>query len=859
MAKKVTRLYEQFQPEHYQLELAIDREHMAFRGTVVVKGKKVGRPSQRFTFHQKELKITAATVIKHDKTGNKELVIKRINNQDSLDEVRLHTDEMVYPGNYTITMEFEGKITKPMNGIYPCSFTHDGKDKQLIATQFESHHAREAFPCVDEPAAKATFDLAVDTPAGEVTLGNTPIKKQTTAKGRQTTTFETTPKMSVYLLAFVTGEMGYKETKTKNGTLVRSYATPGKVELTPYSVEAAARCLEFFEDYFDVPYPLPKLDMVALPDFSSGAMENWGLVTYRESIMLIDEKSSSIESKQLCALVVAHELSHQWFGNLVTMEWWDDLWLNESFANMMEYLAVDALHPEWLIWEQFVSHETAGAKRRDSLVDVQPIKCEVRHPDEISTLFDPAIVYAKGGSVLRMLLHYIGEEAFRRGLKLYFDKHRYANTQADDLWAELSQASGQNIGNFMDGWLQRPGFPLVDIDWQPGDKTIKLQQQRFLNDPAATDQHAKPWQVPLAATQNLETRLLAKKSGQSSLAPTNKPLLLNHDGQSYFLPRYKNPDHLRAIADGIQNGEIDTIDRLLLIDNYTILQRGGQASTVDLLELLTGYGQETSESVWGAVAGGTAEVRRLIGGDDTSETQLDALIQDLVLSLTEKLGWDDAAKEDAQTLRLRGLSHSMAAGAKAQTIIDEGLRRFKSFKQPADLPASTRTVIYYMGARHGSQADFQKLLDLHAQTQNADEKEEIASALTSVKDPRRYQTLIKLLKTDAIRRQDLLHWFVWLLRNRYSRADAWQWLVTEWAWVEKEFASEKSYGFFARYPGSIFSHPEELKQFQDFFDDKRSIVAMTRDIALAEAEIKSRIAWRQRNEAPVKAWLAKQK
>ncbi len=858
MSKKVVRLCEQFQPENYQLELSLDRKAMTFSGRVATRGKKTGMPSQRLTFHQKELKITAATIIKHDKKGDKELPVNRINNHNSLDEVRLHAEQMIYPGDYTVTMEFEGKITKPMNGIYPCFFKHDGKDKKLIATQFESHHAREAFPCIDEPAAKATFDLTLVTPTDETVLSNTPVKTQKKAGQQQTTSFETTPKMSVYLLAFVVGELGYKESKTKDGTTVRCYATPDNVPLTAYSVEVAVRCLEFFEDYFGVAYPLSKLDMVALPDFSSGAMENWGLVTYRESIMFVDERSSSIESKQQAALVIAHELSHQWFGNLVTMQWWDDLWLNESFANMMEYLAVDALYPEWRIWEQFVSHETAIAKRRDSLADVQPIKSEVRHPDEISSLFDPAIVYAKGGSVLRMLLQYIGEPAFRRGLKMYFDKHAYGNTEADDLWAALSHASGQDIGSFMNGWLRRPGYPVVDVAWQPGDKKIELSQQRFLSDPATADADSKPWQVPLAATQTLNASLLTKKTAQTTVTIKGKqPLLVNHNGDSYFLPRYLNKDHLQQIVDGIKEDTVGIIDRLLLLDNYTMLQRGGQASAVDLLELLEGYQNETSESVWGAMAVAIGEIRRLIEGDEVMERKLDGIVQKLVAETADKLSWEDKSTDSSQTLRLRGLTHSMAAGAKSQTIIDEGKQLFAKFKKPSDLSASTRTVIYYIGARYGSLADFQKLLGLYKTTPNADDKDELASALTSAKEPRRYEALIKLLKTDEVRRQDLMHWFVWLLRNRYSRTAAWQWLVSEWPWLEKEFASDKSYGYFARYPGGIFSRPDELKQFKKFFEPKKSIVAMGRDITLAEAEITSRIAWRQRNETAVKAWLKK--
>lgn len=860
MSKKVARLYEQFQPEHYNLSLKLDKKNMTFSGSVSVRGKKTGRPSQRLTLHQKELKITTATITKHDKKGDKALLVSRINNQNSFDEVRLHAKDMVYPGNYTVTMTFEGAITRPMHGIYPCFFKHDGKDKKLIATQFESHHAREAFPCIDEPTAKATFDLTLETPAGETVIANTPLKEQQT-KGKQLiTSFETTPKMSSYLLAFVVGELGYKEAKTKDGVTVRAYATLENLRLTQHGLDETVRILEFFDDYFGVPYPLQKLDLVALPDFAVGAMENWGLMTFREQCMLADPVSSSIESKQLVSLVVAHEISHQWFGDLVTMKWWDDLWLNESFANLMEYVAVDALWPEWHIWEQFVSHETASAKRRDSLADVQPIRTTVNHPDEISTVFDPSIVYAKGGTVLRMLMHHIGESAFRRGLKLYFDKHGYGSTEADDLWRALSEASGQDIAGFMDDWLRRPGYPLVSIDWQPDKPTVKLRQQRFLNDPAAKSDDTTPWQVPLATTHPLSEELLTKKTSPVTVKLAGKtPLIFNHDGTSYFLPHYANSVHLQQIVNGVQTGTVDTIDRLLLLDNYAMLQRGGISTTVELLELLSGYQHEASESVWGAMAIAIGEARKLIEGDEASERSLDDLVQRLVLETAEKLGWEDQPKDDAQTLRLRGLVYSVAASAKSKSILDTGLKHFARFKKPADLSASTRSVVYYLGARYGTAADFRKLLDLYHATSGADEREEIASALTGAKEPKRYQQLIKMLQSEAIRRQDLPHWYIWLLRNRYTRHAVWQWLTSEWAWIEKEFGSDKNYGFFARYPGSVFTRENELEQFQDFFEPKKSIVAMGHDIKLAEAEITSRIAWRARNEAAVKAWLRQSK
>ncbi len=859
MGSKVARLYEQFQPEHYQLHLIPDRDAMTFSGTVTIRGKKVGRPSERLTFHQKDLKITDAQVIKHDKKGDQKLEVARINTQNTLHEVRVHAKDKVYPGAYTVTLEFTGKITKPMNGIYPCYFKHDGQDKMLIATQFESHFAREAFPCIDEPEAKATFDLALTTPAGETVIANTPVRSQTKEGDSMLTKFETTPRMSSYLLAFAYGELGYKEAKTKDGIVVRTYATPDNVRLTEHGLQFAVKALEFFSDYFGVPYPLPKLDMLALPDFSAGAMENWGLVTYRETTMLADPKTSSIESKQLVAMVVGHELSHQWFGNLVTMKWWDDLWLNESFANLMEYVVVDAIYPEWHVWEHFVSGETGSAKRRDSLADVQPIKMGVSHPDEINTLFDPSIVYAKGGTVLHMLLEYIGEDAFRRGLKVYFDKHRYSNTQADDLWEALSAASGQNIHAFMDGWLKRPGYPLITVDWQPGSQTVELAQQRFLSDPTAKPDATEPWHVPLAATRTLAKPLLDKPRASTQISNTSKaPFILNHDGNSYFLPRYTVPAHLAHIVDAVKQDQVDAIDRLLLLDNYTMLQRGGLASTTELLDLLSGYEHEASESVWGAIAVAIGEARRLIEGDKAAEGQVDTLANGLVAKLVAQLGWDDSPKDSAQTLRLRGLAHSIAAGAKNAAVLKAALERFRSCKSPGDLAASTRTVIYYVAARYGTASDFKKLLELYRQAANADEKDELASGLTGAKEPARYKQLIDMLKTDDIRRQDLMHWFVWLLRNRYSRTSTWQWLLDNWSWVEQEFSSDKSYSFFARYPGSIFSRPAELVQFNDFFEPKKSILAMTRDITLAQQEIMSRVAWRQRNEADVKAWLKKQ-
>ena len=480
MTASVARFIESFIPENYNLFLDINRSEKTFTGNVAITGEAL---DNHISLHQKDL--TISSVLLDNESLNFQM--------DDANEA-FHI-ELPETGVLTLVIEFSGRITDNMTGIYPSYYTYNGEKKEIISTQFESHFAREAFPSVDEPEAKATFDFSLkfDAEEGDIALSNMPEINSHLREETGVWTFETTPRMSTYLLAFGFGALQGKTAKTQNGTEVGVFATVAQAENSvDFALDIAVRVIDFYEDYFQVKYPIPLSYHLALPDFSAGAMENWGLVTYREVYLLVDENSSAA-SRQQVALVVAHELAHQWFGNLVTMKWWDDLWLNESFANMMEYVSVDAIEPSWNIFEDFQTTGVPHALQRDATDGVQSVHMEVNHPDEINTLFDSAIVYAKGSRLMHMLRRWLGDEAFAKGLKAYFEKHQYNNTVGRDLWNALSDASGKDVSSFMDTWLEQPGYPVVSAEVI--DDTLILSQKQFFI--GEHEDKGRLWEIPL--------------------------------------------------------------------------------------------------------------------------------------------------------------------------------------------------------------------------------------------------------------------------------------------------------------------------------------------------------------------------
>lgn len=836
---EVTRLYSSFCPKKYSLLLNINAKELSFKGVCKINGELASNNQKTVVLHSTKLDIANITV------ENLHADFK-INDDELTITLPKHKNNTV-----NINIDYSGVITKAMHGIYP-AFSADGD--VLIATQFESHHAREAFPCVDEPEAKATFEVELVTNQNLQVLGNMPIKVQKdTSDDKTTTTFETTPIMSTYLLAFVIGKMHRVTTNTENGTEVSVWSTPNHdIESLIFPLEVAVKTIEFLNDYFGVDYPLPKLDQVALPDFSSGAMENWGLVTYRELALIADPETISTSSKEYIALVIAHELAHQWFGNLVTMKWWDDLWLNESFATLMEYLIIDALYPDWNVMLNFASHEALSAYRRDILPGVQPIITPVNHPDQISTLFDPSIVYAKGARLLYMAYSLVGNKAFKKGLGQYFEDYAYGNTSGDDLWAALSKSSGIDVSSIMTSWVTQPGLPYLTVENKPNN-SLKITQNQLSSEPTKS---TAQWSIPLWPDKKLPTTLLTSKSEVINKVPKN--VRLNTVG-GHYVCNYKSRQTQNAIFEQVGKKTIKPEGRLLLLHDSLLLAKCGITSITDTLEALAHYRDEHDESVWSVISLSISDARTLIEGNEEAEQELRDYTYNLIKSQFERLGWFASIKDSSNDKKLRGIIVSLAVYSENKEVIDQAIKLYNNVDSLEELPVDARGAILTAAVRFGKPSVYNKLFKTYPNVKSADIQLDITGALCATRQPEQASKLIDNLKNeDFVRIQDIDRFLVYTLRNRYTRQIAWNWLTNNWDWITEKFASDKSYDNYPRYGGSTFSSQQWLDAYTKHFGPLKDIPALTRNIELGIKDIENKIAWRKRDQQNVIDWLKAQ-
>ncbi|MBD9119859.1 M1 family metallopeptidase [Streptococcus sp.] len=843
--KTVEHFIEKFVPENYNIFLDINRAEKSFSGNVAITGEALDNV---ISFHQKDL--TIATVL----LDNQNLDFKVDNQQESL------SIDLPETGTITLVIEFSGKITDNMTGIYPSYYTVDGMKKEVISTQFESHFAREAFPCVDEPEAKATFDLSIkfDQAADEIVLSNMPEVDAERRKETGLWTFDTTPRMSSYLLAFALGDLQGKTASSKNGTEVGVFSTKAHNPKTlDFALDIAVRVIDFYEDYFGVRYPIPLSYHVALPDFSAGAMENWGLVTYREVYLLVDE-NSTVKSRQNVALVVAHELAHQWFGNLVTMKWWDDLWLNESFANMMEYVSIDAIEPSWNIFEDFQTTGVPLALQRDATDGVQSVHVAVNHPDEINTLFDPAIVYAKGSRLMHMLRRWLGDDDFRAGLKIYFEKHQYSNTIGHDLWDALSEASGKDVAAFMDAWLEQPGYPVVTAEVV--DDTLVLSQKQFFIG-EGQDQN-RIWPIPLNTNwtglpETLTEERLAIPNFSQLAAQNEGALRLNTANTAHYITNYKG-QLLKAVLN--QLTELDTTSKLQVVQERRLLAESGEISYAELIPLLTKLTDETSYLVSEAIAQVVDGLDMFMDEGSEAQAEFKALVNRLMQKNYDRLGFEPQVGEsdEDEMVRQKAISLMLYADnadavAKAEEIFDAHKENIES------IPASIRLSVLANQVKHAETEELVSLyLDCYVKTNDGNFRRQLAAALSNTKEKATVERILGELKNkDVVKPQDLaMSWYRPFLNKDFSQGAFWNWACENWDWITSALGGDMSFDKFVIYPANTFKTPERLEEYKAFFEPQLDDMAISRNITMGIKEISARINLINTSKAAVESALA---
>ena len=835
----VKHFIETFVPEHYDLFLDLNRADKTFSGKVTITGE---AKTSKVSLHQKDLTVEAVEVAGQARPFTLDK-----------DNEALYI-ELEAAGPVVMTITYTGKITDNMTGIYPSYYTVDGVKKEIISTQFESHFAREAFPSVDAPEAKATFDLALkfDQAEGELALSNMPEIDVENRKATGVWKFETTPRMSSYLLAFAAGDMQGITAKTKNGTLVGVYATKAHPESNlEFALDIAVRCIEFYEEYYGVKYPIPQSLHVALPDFSAGAMENWGLVTYREIYLLVDENSTAL-SRQTVALVVAHELAHQWFGNLVTMKWWDDLWLNESFANMMEYVSVDAIEPSWKIFEDFQTSGAPYALKRDATDGVQSVHVEVKHPDEINTLFDGAIVYAKGSRLMHMLRRWLGDDAFRKGLGAYFEKHQYGNTIGRDLWDALSQASGRDVAAFMDAWLEQPGYPVVTVKVE-NDCLILTQKQFFIGE---HEDKGRLWPVPLNSNwQGLPDTLTTERleiPNYAALAAQNEGALrLNTENTAHYITDYQG-ELLDALLNNLSS--LDNISKLQIVQERRLLAESGMISYADLLPVISKLANETSYMVVSAVSQVLEGLNRFVDEGSQTEEDYKALLKVLSQSNFDRLGFEKQEGESDEDEMVRQLIVGNMIKSDDETAKAQASQIFDKYRDNLEkLPAAIRLQVLVNQIKHHESKELTKLyLDLYVASNDGSFKNALSTALSYTKNK---ETLDELLATwkdkFTVKPQDLSAWYARFLSRDFTQEAVWTWARENWDWIKAALGGDMSFDSFVISPAVVFKTEKRLAEYKAFFEPQLDDMAISRNISMGIKEIAARVELVKREKEAV--------
>ncbi|KAI1317204.1 Aminopeptidase 2 mitochondrial [Mortierella claussenii] len=929
-------------PTHYDLTLTPDLTHFTFLGHVLI-NLDVNKPTTAITLNSNQLDITSARLTN--------LALKTESSQeatditlDSSNETATFTfAEELQPGSTAVLhIHFKGILNDSMNGFYRSSFKdEEAKTHYIATTQFEATDARKAFPCWDEPAIKATFDITLHVPSDLVALSNMNVISEkevghsgktkgdstkgpdapTTQKGDVPSTqkgdvpstqkgdvpstqkgdvpstqkgdvpstqkgdvpsaqkgdavvgrplkevkFATTPVMSTYLVAFIVGKFEYIETVTKNlptPITCRVYVLPGKTEEAEFALSVTPLALEYFTELFGVAYPLPKMDLITIPDFESGAMENWGLVTYRSIRLLFNEKTSDLSYKRHIAYTICHEIAHQWFGNLVTMDWWDYLWLNEGFATWVGNLAVSKFFPEWDNWSYFIADGFQMGLALDGLRSSHPIEVPCKHPHEIHQIFD-AISYYKGASCIRMLSSWLGLDVFLKGIRIYMKKHAYKNTSTEDLWAALSEASGVNVGEFMNAWIKQVGYPVVDVEEDADATTLSFKQSRYLSSGDLTSaEDTARWTIPLgiepAPTDNAHKNQLLTSDSLTVKLEKGGHYKVNSDYNGFFRTAYP-ASALARISQSIKAKDplFTPGDRVGLLADLGALSKSGHVKTSSLLELLESFEDEDQYVVWVAIAERVNVLSSVFYKEsDDFQKALDKFQRKLFSKAAAKLGWETKSTDDYRSTLLRKLLLTNAGCAGDETVVQEAQKRFEVYVggDAKALNQNVQSAAFEIVVLHGDEADFEKVLKCWRDATATDQKLAAIGALTAARHPALVQQLLELSVSEEVKAQDIIYFFGGLSRNPHARHELWEYIKTNWEMLSNRYVGSMALlGNIVKSGVGRFTSEEMAKDCEAFFEGKK-VDDISRPIAQSLEVIRSNAKWVARDADDVRQWL----
>lgn len=821
-------------PLEYDLTLRPDLENFTFEGLEKI-SINILKKTDFLTLHAKELEIETAEAL----VGNQK-VFAKISYNSAGETATFNFPRVLPAGPTTLTLVFKGLLNDKMRGFYRSRYMVGGKEHYMATTQFEATDARRAFPCFDEPAHKAVFHVSLVIPRGKTAVSNTlPVSVREHDVGYDVVRFSPTPKMSTYLLAFIVGDFEFIEAKTRRGVLVRVYTMPGKLHQARFALDCAVKTLEFFEKYFKIPYPLNTLDMVAIPDFQSAAMENWGAITYRESALLVDPRHTSLQNKQWVALVIAHEIAHQWFGNLVTMGWWTHLWLNEGFASYIEYLAVDKMFPEWDIWTQFSVQDLGVALRLDSLRNTHPIEVEVGHPSEIGEIFDE-VSYSKGASVIRMLADYLGERDFREGLRYYLSKHSYKNTETSHLWEAFEKVSGKPVGKIMRVWTGKPGYPVVRVVEK--NTKITLSQERFFASPVSKrlTRDKTVWPIPI--TTGGKKILFSRKNVLIGRGTKWQKLNLGEAG--FFRTAY-SPNLLLSLRAPVTTKRFFARDRLGIIRDLFALAEAGTIPTVGALNFLSAYEEETDYSVWVEIATGLGRLKQIFA-NTAVEGRLNRFIAGFFHPHTKRLGWQKERGEKPMTPLLRAVVLNEAGLAGDLDTIREAHAIFKMIARGELIDPDIRGAVYRIVAHSGDVKEFNRLAQMYRKTDLHEEKNRIGAALGYFKNRLILGKAAAFAVSDDVRPQDTVGIISSIGSNPHGRGVWLTFVKKNWPMLLTRYGDGGH--TLARLVKAISGSAEEkhLKEFKQFFKNNPAPGA-ERAIEQVLERLESNILWRKRD------------